>query len=156
MTALAHGQTAAGWLAFVDDAGYFKLDDQAGFREWVKKFAGQEVLVTVKRMPKRQGSQSMRYLRGVVIPDLAEACGYVDPDDYESVFSAMAWKYLRLPDGPFGEPRRKSTSKDAMTQEEMTKFIDQVITYAETTIPGCRIRRPEEIDMDDVIDPGWK
>ena len=65
-------------------------------------------------------------------------------------------KFLRLPDGPFGEPRRQSTAKDAMSQEQMTALIDQIITYAETSIPDCRIRRPEDVDMDKVIDPRWE
>jgi hypothetical protein len=143
------------FTAFVDDACHFALDDKAAFRAYVAKFKGQEVVVTVKRMPKRQGSQSMRYLRGVVIPDVAEACGYADPDEYQAVYEGLAWKFLRLPDGPFGEPRRRSTAKDDMTQDEMTKFIDQVITYAETSIPGCTVRRPHEADLEHVIDPGW-
>ncbi len=66
------------------------------------------------------------------------------------------FKFFRLPDGQFGEPRRKSAAKDEMSMEEVSEVIDTLITYAETTIPGCRIPRPEELDMDDVIDPGWK
>ena len=64
----------------------------------------------------------------------------------------MAWKFLRLPDGAFGEPRRRSTSKSDLSLEEMTKFLDQVILYAETSIPGCRIRRPEEVEMERIVD----
>lgn len=142
--------------AFVDDAGMFALDDKAAFRAYVQKFKGQEIVVSVKRKPHHQGTQSMRYLRGVVIPDIAEACGYSDPDDYQSVYEAMAWKFIRLPDGEFGEPRRRSTAKDQMSQEEITRFIDQIITFAETTIPDCRIRRPEDMELDRVIDPEWK
>lgn len=146
----------AGFLAFVDDAVKLGIDDRRGFRAHLETLKGQEVVVTVKKRPKRQGSQQMRYLRGVVIPDIAEACGYSDPDEYQSVFEAMAWKFLRLPDGAFGEPRRRSTAKDAMTQDEMTRFLDQVITFAETSIPDCRIRRPEDVDMDRIVDPEWK
>lgn len=147
---------SASFLAFVDDAAKLGIDDRAGFRAHLERLKGQEVVVSVKKMPKRQGSQSMRYYRGVVIPDIAEACGYVDPEDFASVHEAMAWKFLRLSDGQFGEPRRRSTGKDDLTQDEMTTFIDQVITYAETEIPGCTIRRPEDVDLDRVVDPGWK
>lgn len=136
--------------AFVDDAGMFSLNDRRAFREALQRFKGQEVIVTVKKKPRRQGSQSLRYLRGVVIPDIAEACGYTDPDDYQDVYDGLMWKFYRLPDGPFGEPRRRSCSKDQMTQEEITGVIDQFITYAETSIPGCRVRRPEEVDIDNV------
>lgn len=146
----------ATFSAFVDDAGQFALENRAAFRAYLQKFKGQEIVVSIKRAPKRQGDQSMRYLRGVVVPDIATACGYADPDEYQEVFEGLAWKFLRLPDGPMGNPRRKSTAKDAMTQDEMTAFIDQVITYAETTIPDCRVRRPEEVDFEHVHDPGWE
>jgi len=142
---------------FCDDVGRFGLDDPKGFAKHLEaKFKGQEFLVETKHVPKRQGSQSMRYLRGVVIPDVAEACGYSDPDDYAQVWQGLAWKFLRLPDGEFGEPRRRSTAKDQMTQAEITALIDQIITYAETSIPGCKIRRPEDVALDDVYDPEWK
>lgn len=141
--------------AFVDDAGVFALDDKRAFRAYVQKFKGQEVVVTVKRKPKRQSSKQLRYYRGCVVPDIADACGYSDPDDFESVHEGLAWKFLRLPDGPFGEPRRRSTSPSDMSMEEIARYIDQVITYAETTIPACRIRRPEEIEIEKVVDPEW-
>lgn len=141
--------------AFVDDAGFFALDDSAAFSAYIQKFKGCVVTVSVKKQDRRQGSQSMRYYRGVVIPAIARACGYTDPDEFQQVHDGLAWKFLRLPDGPFGEPRRKSTAKDQMPQAEMTAYIDAVILYAETTIPGCHVPRPDEVDMDEVFDPGW-
>jgi len=106
---------------------------------------------------KPQGFQSMRYYRGVVVPDIAQACGYTDPEDYPEVHEALAWKFLQISNHPqFGYPRRRSTSKQDMSQEEMTAYIDQCITYAETSIPGCRVRRPDEIDWDHVSDATWK
>ena len=78
-----------------------------------------------------------------------------DPDDYWQVHDALAWKFLRLPDSDFGTPRRRSTGKDDLSQEEMSKYIEDVITYAETTIPGCRVRRSEEVDLDTIVDPEW-
>lgn len=139
-----------------EDGAKLLLDDRATFQRYIRKFAGDEVVVTVKRRPRRQGTQAMRYYRGVVVPDIACACGYTDPDEYQAVHDALAWKFLRLPDHPqLGTPRRRSTAKDDLSQEEMSRYIDQVITYAETTIPGCQIRRPEDVDLDDVVDPGW-
>lgn len=110
------------------------------------KLDGEEVDIWLRKKPKGQGSQSMRYLRGVVIPDIAEACGYTDPDDYERVHQSLAWKFLRISDDPLGFPRRRSTAKHDLSQEEMTAYIDQIITHAESTIPGCRVRRPNEIE----------
>lgn len=133
---------------FVDDAGMFSLDNRRVFREALQQFKGQEVIVTVKKKPRRQGTQSLRYLRGVVIPDIAEACGYADPDDYQDVYDGLMWKFYRLPDGPFGQPRRRSCAKDQMSQEEISEVIKRFVEYAESSIPGCRVRRPEEVDID--------
>ena len=143
MTALV----TQGW---VDDAGELSLDNRKAFREQWQRFKGCAVTLTLSRTPKRQGTQSLRYLRGVVIPDIAEACGYADPDDYQSVYDGLMWKFYRLPDGPFGEPRRQSCAKGQMSQEEITAVIDTLITYAETSIPGCRVRRPAEVDLDNL------
>lgn len=146
----------AAFVAVVSENGdRLHYDTPEAVREYVKKFAASEVVVTIKKRPKRQGNQQLRYLRGVVIPDIARACGYDDPDDYESVYEGLMFKFARLPDGPFGEPRRESARKDAMPQERMTQLIDEMVTYAETSIPNCRIRRPEEVELGDVIDPEW-
>lgn len=146
---------ATAFGGFVDDAGHFALDQREAFRAYVQRFKGSEVTITVKKKSQRQGDKAMRYYRGVVVPDVAEACGYSDPDEYEQVHDALAWKFLRLPDGPFGQPRRRSTAKAQMPADEMARYIDQVITYAETTIPGCRVRRPNEVDDDALIDQEW-
>jgi len=143
------------FLGFVDDAAKLGVDDRSAWRAALAKLKGQEVLVSVKKKPKRQGTQQLRYYRGAVIPDIATACGYSDPDEWADVHEGLAWKFLRLPDGPFGEPRRRSTSKDDMSSQELTTYIDQVITYAETSIPGCVVRRPGEVDLDRVADQEW-
>jgi len=135
-----------------EDGKRFHFDSPEQFRAYVAKYAASEVVVSVKKRPRRQGTQQLRYLRGVVIPDIAHACGYTDPDDYQTVYEGLMWKFARLPDGPFGEPRRESASKDSMSMERMKDLIDELITYAETSIPNCRIRRPEEVDLDDIVD----
>lgn len=147
----------ASFVAVVsEDGAKLHFDTPEAFRAYVKKFAADEVVVTVKKRPRRQGTQQLRYLRGVVIPDIAHACGYSDPDDYQSVYEGLMWKFCRLPDGPFGEPRRESASKATMPLERMTQLIDEIITYAETSIPNCRIRRSEEVDLEDVVEQEWE
>lgn len=143
------------FLAFIDDAAHLGIDDPTGWRACKDKLKGHEVIVELKKRPRRQGNQSMKYLRGVVIPDIAKACGVSDPDDYADVFEALMLKFRPLPDGLFGLKRRQSTAKDAMSQEEITALIDELIIYGETTIPGCAVRRPEDVDMDRVHDPEW-
>lgn len=147
---------SAAFVAIVSEDGKKLLfDSPDSFRAYVAKFAAAEVVISVKKRPRRQGNQSMRYYRGVVIPDIARACGHSDPDEFYDVHDALAWKFLRLPDSDFGTPRRRSTGKDDLSQEEMSQYIDEVITFAETSIPDCRVRRSEEVDLDTVIDPEW-
>jgi hypothetical protein len=108
---------------------------------------GEQRLMKILPIPKPQGTQSMRYYRGVVVPDIALACGIDDPDEFEQVHQSLAWKFLRISDHPeFGYPRKRSTSKDDLSQDEITKYIDDCIQWAESSIVGCRVRRPNEID----------
>ena len=141
--------------AFVDDSGHFALENLKAFREDVKRYAGSEVLVTVRKRTYRRGNQQLRYLRGVVIPAIARACGYIDPEDFADVYNGLMFKFFRLPDGKFGEPRRESCAKGKMTTERLTQVIDTLITYAETSIPDCRVPRPEEQDLDEVYAPDY-
>jgi hypothetical protein len=148
---------SASFIAVVsEDGAKLHFDDPSAIRAYVKKFAADEVVVTVKKRPRSQGTQQLRYLRGVVIPDIAKACGYTDPDDYQDVYEGLMWKFARLPDGPFGEPRRESAAKSQMSMERLSQLIDEMIAYAETTIPGCQVRRSEDVDMDTVVDQEWQ
>lgn len=145
---------SAWWPARVTH-GAVRLHDKPGYDTWLQKYEGRDVVVTVKPVPTRQGIKSMRYYRGVVVPDIATATGVIDPDDFEDVHEGLAWKFLRIADGPMGEPRRRSTAKDDLTQDEMTAFIEQCITWAESSIPDCQVRRPDQVDWSRVYDPGW-
>ena len=140
---------------FVTEAGTFKLDDPIAFREQILPLSGSEVIITIKRKTYRRGNQQLRYLRGVVIPDIARACGYSDPDDWFDVYDGLMWKFFRLPDGQFGQPRRESCAKKTMTTERLSEVIDTLITYAESSIPGCTVRRAEDVDMREVYDPPY-
>lgn len=144
------------FAAFIDDACRFAFDDVAAWGRAKQHYKGEEVMVILKKRPKQQGTKAMRYYRGVVIPDIAEACGYDrdDAEDCEAVHESMAWKHLRISDHPeLGYPRRRSTAKGDLSLEEMAEYIDKVILDAETSIVGCRIRRPEDVDMDKVYAP---
>lgn len=146
----------ATFTGFVDDAGHFALDNRAAFLAHAAKFKGQDVVLTLKRKSRRQGSQQMRYYRGAVVPDIALACGYDDPDDWPAIHEALAWKFLRISDHPqLGTPRKRSTAKDSMGAQEMSDYISQCIQWAETSIPGCRVRRPDEVDTDEIHAPDY-
>lgn len=144
-------------FGFCDDEGNIQLEKPGALTAYIRQhLQGRDFMVTVKRKPRRQGSQSMRYYRGVVVPDIAVACGYDDPDEWKGVHDALAWKFLRIADHPqLGTPRRRSTSKDDLSSEEMTDYIHQCIQWAETSIPGCTIRRPEDVDTNTIYAPDY-
>src|SRR5690606_3701610 len=124
------------------------IQNEAEYRRFAKSCpAGTEWEYTIKPKSRRQGSQTLRYLRGVVIPDIAEACGYSDPGDYNDVYEGLMWRLFRLPDGPFGQPRRQSFAKAVCSQEMATDMVSKIIDHAETSIVGCKIRRLNEVDL---------
>jgi hypothetical protein len=92
-----------------------------------------------------------------VVPDIALACGVDDPDEFEAIHQSLAWKFLRIADHPqYGYPRRRSTSKNDLSQDEITKYIDDCIQWAESSIVGCRVRRPDEVDdLDNIYAPDY-
>lgn len=143
-------------LAFPEGRGGALGPDERAYRACIDRLGvGEELEMRLRAQPKRQGTQSMRYYRGVVVPDIAAACGYTDPEDWAAVHESLAWKFLRLPDHELGYPRRQSTRKDSLDQAEMSAYIDQVIAWAESSIPGCRVRRPNEVDLDQVYAPDY-
>ena len=144
-------------LVFPQGPGGTPGAQERNYRQCIEQLGeGEEILMRLKSMPRRQGTQSMRYYRGVVVPDIAAASGITDPAEYQDVHEALAWKFLRIADHPqHGYPRRRSTSKDDMPQEDMTIYIDQCITWAESSIPGCRVRRPNEVDLGGTYAPDY-
>lgn len=127
--------------------------ETAIYRKHIEQFGdGEDLQIAVRKKPRRQGYSAMRYYRGVVVVDICEASGYLPtPENCEQVHQALAWMFLRISDDPkFGTPRRRSTAKDDLSGPEMTEYIDKCITYGETEIEGCRIRRPHEVDWEHV------
>ena len=134
-------------LVFTAPVRYQKFVDALG--------VGEEVQARISEPFRGQGTQSMRYYYGVVVPAIALACGYDDPDDYPQVHESLAWKFLRIADHELGYPRRRSLRKSDMSQPEITAYIDRVITYAESTIPGCVVPRPDDQDLAQVYAPNY-
>ena len=67
---------------------------------------GAPVEVTLKRWRNKRSSRANRYYFGVVIPLIAEHCGY----DKQEMHELLAMRFLRIEDDPItGAPRRKST-----------------------------------------------
>ena len=144
------------WFDALKTDGKVQLEsdrETALYRAHVADFGdGEELQIAVRKKPRRQGYSAMRYYRGVVVPDITQATGLVPtPKNCEQVHDALAWMFLKIADDPkFGTPRRRSTAKSDLSQDEMSAYISQCIEYGETEIEGCRIRRPHEVDWDHV------
>ncbi len=144
-------------LMAADGQGMSILNKETYLRFAASCEAGTEWEYTIRPKRKRQSSQVMRYYRGVVVPDIAEACGYSDPDDFSAVHESLAWKFLRIADhAQLGFPRRRSTAKGDMAADEMSVYVNKCIDWAESSIPGCRVRRPGEIGDWDGLPMVWQ
>src|SRR5690606_4825484 len=71
-----HRVLAMQWTGFVDDAGHFSLHRRREFSEWVKRFKGHEVVVTVQRKTRKRSLEQNAWLWGVALPLIAEHLGY--------------------------------------------------------------------------------
>ena len=77
------------------------------------------VEVTVKIHRENRSSQANRYYFGVVVPLIAESCGYEKDEMHE----LLAMRFLRVEDDPVtGSPRRKHTPET--DSKEFAEFVD--------------------------------
>jgi hypothetical protein len=119
-------------------AGKLRLDRREDFAALVASLDGKEIELTLRKFRKQRSGAQNRYLHGVVIPLLAEHCGY----DAEEMKAALKMRFLRAHDGEKeGLPRTRSTSD--LSTEEMTEFIDSVRRLAAEM--GCSIPSPGEV-----------
>lgn len=136
-----------------DGKAQFASDaEMAIYRAHLSQFGdGEELQLAVRKRPRKQGYSAMRYYRGVVVVDICCGTGELPtPENCESIHDALAWKFLRIADDPkFGTPRRRSTSKDDMSADEMSKYIDDCKLYGRMELL-CEIREPGDVDWDHV------
>ena len=83
------------------------------------------VTVTIRPFEYPRSQQSNKYYWAVVVPILADHCGYEDPE----LHAELAMLFLRIEDDPAtGEPRRRSTRD--LTESEFREYVDSVIRLA--------------------------
>jgi len=120
------------------EAGKLKLDHRDEFAALLQRLEGKEIELTLRRYRRQRTPNQNRYLHAVVIPVLAEHCGY----DAEEMKTALKLRFLRDGDGELkGLPRVRSTAD--LTTAEMTEFIDNIRRLA--TEMGCSIPSPNEV-----------
>lgn len=85
---------------------------------------GTAIEVTLKRWRNKRSGKASRYYFGVVVPLIAEHCGY----DKQEMHELLAMRFLRIEDDPItGAPRRKSTA-DA-DSPEFSEYVDRCIAF---------------------------
>ena len=84
----------------------FTAEERRALDKSLKTLTGETVSITVKRYRPSRSSRQNRYYFGVVVPILAEHCGY----DVQEMHETLAMRFLRVEDCPItGVPRRKRT-----------------------------------------------
>ena len=121
---------------FVDDSGKFALDYPAQFRAYVGRFMGEEVEIEFRKRRTKRSDRQNRYWWGVVIPLIAEHCGY----SHDEMHEALKAKFLGTEDMSRGLLRIGSTAK--LDTQAFAELTDRVVLWAAGDL-GVIIPPPE-------------
>jgi len=122
----------------VDQRGHLATDVRVQVADYLRTFAGRPVSIKVKQHRANRSDRANRYYFGVVVPMLAEFCGY----DKDEMHETLAMKFLRIEDCPLtGAPRRKRTPK--CDTQEFADYVDACIRLAAEH--GVVIPEPGEV-----------
>lgn len=131
--------------ATVSDSGKLQLDgvQRRAMDLWLSTLAGKPVVVSIKQERATRSSAQNRYWWGVVVPCLAEHCGYTHDEMHE----ALKYKFLRMEAEamPADLPKMRSTA--TLTTKEFTDLIENVIAWAGADL-GVMIPLPNEVAHD--------
>lgn len=114
------------WTGFCDDSGNFSLDKRGQFREWVKKFAGFEVVVSVEKKKVSRSLEQNAYWWAVPVQILAEELGYTP----SQMHYALLGECFGYREGPAGHAIPNVPSSSDLTVDEFKKLIDWVLVWA--------------------------
>lgn len=126
-----------GGFAFPD--GRSTLDFPAQWKSYVKYLAGpegNEITITAHRRRAKRSLKQSAYWWAVVVPTIAEHCGYTRDEMHE----ALKAKFLGTEDMSRGLLRIGSTRK--LNTQEFTDLTDRVILWAAEDL-GVVIPQPE-------------
>jgi hypothetical protein len=95
------------------------LEDKAGFAALIQKLEGLDIEIILRKLRRKRSLPQNSYYHGVVIPLLAEHCGY----DHEEMHEALKERFLRDRAREVNGlvKIRSSTSLDTV---EMTDYIE--------------------------------
>jgi hypothetical protein len=132
LTPIFHGRiTEQGELVLFDT-------ERTQRRAHLRSLSGKDVEIVVRRKRQQRSSQANRYYFGVVVPLIAEHCGYEKDEMHE----LLAMKFLRTEDDPVtGSPRRKHTPET--DTQEFGEYVDACIRLGAEL--GVVIPAPNEV-----------
>ena len=105
----------------------------------LKTLAGKPVDVIVRTHRNTRTDPQNRFYFGVVVPLIAEECGYEKDEMHE----LLAMRFLRIEDDPVtGSPRRKRTP--ATDTKEFGEYLDACMRFAAEL--GVYIPAPGEVE----------
>ena len=105
--------------------GKLKLERRDDFAMLIDSLEGKQIELTVRKYARPRSPNQNRYLHGVVIPLIAECCGY-EPDEMKS---ALKYRFLRVSDEAEAHGLHRVRSTADLSTAEM----------------GCAIPAPNEI-----------
>jgi hypothetical protein len=127
------------FVGLVQD-GKLRLDSKKQYDAYITRFEGDEVEVTVRKRRSRRSEQQNGYYWSVVIPLMAEHCGYTRDEMHEAIKA----KFLGQEDQSRGLLRIGSTAR--LNTLEFADLVDRVILWAAHEL-GVIIPAP---------DPKWR
>lgn len=105
--------------------GHLPPADRATLHAMLRALEGKRAAITIKPFRAARSSKANRYYWGVVVPTLAEHCGY----DVQEMHEVLALRFLRIEDCPVtGMPRRKRTPRT--DSKEFGEYVDACIRLA--------------------------
>lgn len=109
------------------------LKDPDGFRRLKESLEGKDIEIRLSKLRKPRSNNQNAYLHAVVLPMIAECCGY-DRSELEPIKDALKAKFLPAmkPDAPGDLQLVPSTS--ALSTEEMETFLEDCRRWAAETL----------------------
>jgi hypothetical protein len=99
------------------EKGKIRLDSPGSFQAALARLEGKQIALRVTKHHHSRSLSQNAYYWGVVIPLLAESCGYED----EEMHDALKWKFLQRRDGPMATVR----STAGLTTVEFSEYTEQ-------------------------------
>lgn len=136
------GKPIPTWSGTVSADGTLRLDSIALFRRYCDTLKNKPVTVTVKTQTRAKSRSQLGYWWAVVIPMIAENCGY-RPYEHDAVHDAVMRELRGLKPDP--NPLKLRHSMAEASHEEVSVLIEDARYWAMDTL-GLVIPDPTKVE----------